>query len=159
MNFPGAFGFSLNSSIFAPNMKFRPFIIISFLSLIAAPADQIWACGSGLADKTEQAHVESSEKDDLVANGFHSAGAGDSKSCCDHENSGRGCPCDDEKGGCHCPGGGMICHSGPTWAAENHFQPLYHFLNISAQKKAFYFAEHMPEAVYLSIWHPPKITA
>jgi hypothetical protein len=29
----------------------------------------------------------------------------------------------------------------------------------SAQRQAFYFAEHMPEAVYLPIWQPPKLRA
>ena len=31
--------------------------------------------------------------------------------------------------------------------------------NDSVQKMAFYFAEHLPEAVYLPISQPPKISA
>lgn len=27
------------------------------------------------------------------------------------------------------------------------------------QRQAFYFADHIPEAVYLPIWQPPKIGA
>lgn len=52
-----------------------------------------------------------------------------------------------------------MCNSGAASALETPLNFAASLLNDSVQKMAFYFAEHLPEAVYLPIWLPPKIGA
>ena len=52
-----------------------------------------------------------------------------------------------------------MCHSGAASALETPLTFAASLFNDSVQTMAFYFAEHLPEAVYLPIWQPPKISA
>ncbi|MBP6810777.1 MAG: hypothetical protein KA138_04630 [Saprospiraceae bacterium] len=82
-----------------------------------------------------------------------------------HAHSDDGCgtddqPCpEDESGHCHCPGCGASCHITVLFSVAEAaiFNPL--MLDASLQRQAFYFAEHLPEAVYFPIWQPPKLAA
>ncbi|MCB0527560.1 MAG: hypothetical protein H6565_09795 [Lewinellaceae bacterium] len=68
------------------------------------------------------------------------------------------CPCDHDKGGHHCPDCNIICHTSavvvPEWQQVSLTPPI-----SNLQKRTFYFSAHLPEAVYLPIWQPPKIGA
>jgi hypothetical protein len=123
-----------------------------FITTIGRVAACDHADPSGVA-KTEQKDVEKSccsESKDASA------------SCADdseHSHRDSSCPCDHANGGCNCPGCGTICHSGAGSGLE---APLSFFTTMphhAVQKMAFYFAEHLPEAVYLPIWQPPQIAA
>jgi len=142
--------------IFAPLMSIRRVIFLLTFSVFSLSANRVWACGdehSSNMTKTEQASGEKSccsENDGVPA------------SCSDdstHQHSGANCPCDHDNGGCHCPGCGLMCHSGAASALETPLTFAASLFNDSVRKMAFYFAEHLPEAVYLPIWQPPKIGA
>lgn len=136
-------------------MKFRLATLIFMLSLFATSANRALACGNGNAHKEAK-----------------SASAGVKKSCCSenketascssdakHQRSEKKCPCDHESGGCHCSNCGLICHAGAFSAIETSLPSETSLLHDSVQKMAFYFADHLPEAVYLPIWQPPKLGA
>ena len=110
------------------------------------------ACGSDHAVKSQPASSEKSccSKDKVTA-----PCADDSKQ---HHTS-SSCPCDHEKGGCHCPGCGMVGSAGAGFFPEILLAPGAHFYNASVQKMAFYFADHLPEDVYFPVWQPPKLGA
>ncbi len=135
-------------------MQYRIQFLFLLISLFALPANSAWACGGHNADH-EKAYHEKKEQ----------------KSCCSNKdatstdaNKGQdqrtGCPCDKDEKGCHCPGCGMICHAGAALAFDitDLFQTICLQTN-ALKKQAFYFAQHMPEDVYRSIWQPPKISA
>jgi hypothetical protein len=67
----------------------------------------------------------------------------------------------DGEGGnhCHCPrcGGASSSHVGGL--PEDILITLIRSSVVWLQKQAFYFAEHLPEEVYLPIWQPPKLAA
>lgn len=137
-------------------MKFNLGILLLFTCVIGLPMDKVSACGSSSAHHMTKSGQKSSpksccSKDESqrpLANGL------------EHTHSGPGCPCDHEHNGCHCPGCGIIGCSSAAFAGE--IPPLFGMqlpLSSSAQKMAFYFAGHLPESVYLSIWQPPKIGA
>ncbi|MCC7505649.1 MAG: hypothetical protein IT259_10120 [Saprospiraceae bacterium] len=137
-------------------MSIRRVILLLTLSVFSLWANRAWACDdehSQDTTKTEQTGVEKSccsENDGVPA------------SCSDdsrHQHSDGNCPCDHDNGGCHCPGCGLMCHSGAASALETPLTFAASLFNDSVRKMAFYFAEHLPEAVYLPIWQPPKIGA
>ncbi len=126
-----------------------------FLCLFVVSANNAWACGKDKAHHATNAAKESSEKSCCSKDDAATSCGGDSK----HQHSGSDCPCEHEKGGCHCPGCGTVCHSGAAFAPDWTPALTTPIFNFSVQKQAFYFAEHLPEAVYLPIWQPPKIGA
>jgi hypothetical protein len=135
-------------------MKFRLAILFLLFGLFAAPANKLRACGNDDAKKTEQKSCCPAEAKDEVAHCAQNADA------CDQTHPGESCPPDDDGcGGCHCPGCGTVSHSGATFALETQSSLPLSDLNASLQKRAFYFADHLPEAVYLPIWQPPKLAA
>jgi hypothetical protein len=138
-------------STFASNMKFRLATLLLLLNLFAMSANAAWACGSEDAGHAAKFHAEPAQK--------ICCDADDEQTSCETQDTGPNCPCDHNNGGCHCPGCGVVSHSGTAFAFET--QPVLPIstLNFSAQKMAFYFADHLPEAVYLPIWQPPKIGA
>lgn len=136
-------------------MKFHLGILILFTCLVALPTGAVMACGSDNADHVAKSHQKSAEKSCCSKEEAQTHSADDSES----KHSGPDCPCDHENGGCHCPGCGMICHSGAASAAETFSFSAAYFLNDSVQKLAFYFSEHLPEAVYFPVWQPPKLGA
>lgn len=136
-------------------MNFRSVTLLLFLSLFAASMNRAWACGDEHSKNALQTQQTASEMSCCAKEEAQTSCSGDSK----HQHSGSNCPCDHDNGGCHCPGCGMVCHSGAASALETPLNFAASLLNDSVQKMAFYFAEHLPEAVYLPIWQPPKIGA
>lgn len=129
-----------------------------FLCLFVLSANTALSCGKNKANHGTKSHQETSEKSCCSKDNIGSSCGSDSA----HQHSDSNCPCEHEKGGggCHCPGCGTVCHSGAAAFAPD-ITPTLNTLvfNPSVQKQAFYFAEHLPEAVYLPIWQPPKIGA
>ncbi len=137
-------------------MKHQFSILFLFLSLFALSANRAWACGNDNADHAAKFHEESSEESCCSKNEAQTPCANDSG----HEHTDTDCPCDHQNNGCHCPDCGTVSHAGVAFALDTTSSPVPDSnLNASVQKLAFYFAEHLPEAVYLPIWQPPKLGA
>ncbi len=125
-------------------------ILISLLAwFVALPTSRVWSCSP--AETSAKCHQN------------ESAGQ---KSCCGksgNENADtqtkteKDCPCDHENGGCHCPGCGLVCSTAPVAADVPHYFSAIFMDSDAVKKQAFYFAEHLPEAVYLPIWQPPQL--
>ncbi|MFN0214389.1 MAG: hypothetical protein ACKVT2_09060 [Saprospiraceae bacterium] len=129
-------------------------ILFLLLNLLALPTNRAWACGNNNSEHAAKFHQDASEKSCCSEKGDQSSCTGDAENA----HSGENCPCDHEKGDCHCPNCGTISHSGATFAAAS---TLFSdsILNGLAKKQSFYFAEHLPEDVHLPIWQPPKLVA
>lgn len=144
-------------------MKPRLSTLFLLLSLfVALSANRAWACGNTDADHVAKFHHEHGH--DSVAHEHptaheHSHSANSSDGCDPSEHPGQ--PCSDDEGGhCHCPGCGAVGHAAAAFAASSDaaiFTPVHPAASV--QRQAFYFAEHLPEAVYLPIWQPPKLMA
>jgi len=135
-------------------MQHRFRILFLLFSLLALSANSAWACGGHNADQRNAGRQEASEKSccskgDVASTDVNKA-----------QDQNPDCPCDHENKGCHCPGCGVVCHAGAALAFDisDFFQTIC-LQNASLQKQAFYFAQHIPEDVYLSIWQPPKLKA
>lgn len=135
-------------------MQHRIRILFLLSSLFALSANSAWACGNHNADHAKAYHVQTAKesccsKDAAASTDINKA-----------QDQSPDCPCDHGKKGCHCPGCGVVCHAGAALAFDisDLFQAIG-LQNTSLQKQAFYFAQHMPEDVYRSIWQPPKIRA
>ena len=137
-------------------MKLGSIILFALLTLFTAlPVNPVWACGHD-TDGIKNTHPTKERKSCCAKGEAQSPRAEDA--CGDHQNPAPGCPCDHERGNCHCPGCG-ISHTSAAFTLE--YFPVFHVqpILVSMQKMAFYFADHLPEAVYLPIWQPPKIAA
>ncbi len=127
--------------------------LLLLILFVAAVTNEAKACGvhtsatqsmqeSSCCGKVESAQISSQKGD----------------SCGKHKDMGSSCPCNHErKGGCHCPGCGTVCHSVTGFILESVPSPTFLSLSASLQKLAYYFADHLPEAVYFPIWQPPKL--
>jgi len=138
-------------------MKYRLRTLFLLLSLLAAAsANTAWACGGSGGDS------EQSEKSCCTdGNEAQNAHCGSGADGCNEQHPGQ--PCSDGDGcggGCHCPGCGTTSggHAG-GFLAELPIFLCSHMASGSVQRQAFYFADHMPEAVYLPIWQPPQLSA
>ncbi len=131
-------------SIFTVDMKLRfcTLLLLALFFATLAPG-QIWAC-SGQAEKTEKPCCQNKPA---------------VEDPCQDQHPENDCPCNHENDDCHCPGCGMVSHAGATSALETAPVLFTSPLRISVQKLAFYYAGHLPEAVYLPIWQPPKLGA
>lgn len=124
--------------------------------LVGLSANRTWACGDMDSNHVSRFHHEhqndsSTHIREITQSHTHCA---ESTADCDAPY---GEPCsDDESGHCHCPGCvAACCHVTVLFsAAYPIFAPLV--CDASIQRQAFYFAEHLPEAVYLPIWQPPQ---
>lgn len=137
-------------------MQYRFGILFLLLILFVASANYSWACGRNNNDLEGMFQEESSEMSCCSKDESNIPSANDSE----HPHSNPGCPCNHENSGCHCPGCGLTGCSSAAFAGD--MPPsfaLFPPLSFSDQKMAFYFAGHLPEGVYLSIWLPPKIGA
>ncbi len=135
-------------------MQHRIRILFLLFSLLALSANSASACGDHDADHAKTYHEQTAKKSCCSK---EDAASTDVNKAQDQKSE---CPCDQDDKGCHCPGCGMVCHAGAALASDisDLFQAVS-LQNTSLQKQAFYFAQHMPEDVYLSIWQPPKIRA
>lgn len=135
-------------------MQHRLRTLFLLLSLLAA-ANTAWACGGSGADS------EQSEKSCCTDGGeAQNAHCGSGADGCSEKHPGQSCPDDNGCGGCHCPGCGTTSggHAG-GFLAEFPTILCSPIASDSVQRQAFYFADHVPEAVYLSIWQPPQLSA
>jgi hypothetical protein len=82
----------------------------------------------------------------------------DNSEHCNQEKSGRPSS-EGQDGHCHCPGCGTTFHTPLIFAPAELTISNRLFYDKSAARQAFYFADHLPEAVYFPIWQPPKLVA
>ena len=76
----------------------------------------------------------------------------------DSSRSGQPCP-EDESGHCHCPDCGAVNHLQVAISVAEIVIPIPGLNSASVLRQAYYFADHLPEAVHLPIWQPPKWVA
>ena len=135
-------------------MRFYLGTLLLLFCLLVLPTGALLACGNGDANHMEKCDQKSSNS--CCSKGLAQTRLnGNSK----HQHSGHDCPCDHKNDGCHCSGCGMISCSGAAFAGET--PPMFFIispLGSSVQKLAFYFAGHLPEDVYLTIFQPPKVS-
>lgn len=122
-------------------MKNKTQILILFLVLLVVPTSTVFACGSSSEkDKTEK--TSCSVKDNHT----------EKKSCCDTKNKeDDGCNGACDNSFCHCPSSVNIT------VFFNDFQ-LSNTINLKLLNNDWTYVQHIPKAVYLSIWQPPKIS-
>ena len=139
-------------------MKHRLGILFLLLSLFALSANRAWACGDTDAGHVAKFHHEHSH--DSVAHKHETAHSHRANSSDNYSQDQPDQPCsDDESGHCHCPGCGAVCHAPAAFAPADVAVLTSLLCDASMQRQAFYFAQHLPEAVYLPIWQPPKLVA
>ncbi len=140
-------------------MKYRLGTLFLLLSLFALSANCAWACGSHDAGHAEQFHEKAAPSSCCSGDADNSsAHCAENASACSQTHPGQTCPDDDGCGGCHCPGCGTTGHAPVAFAPADDTVSLLFTFAASVQRQAFYFADHLPEAVYLPIWQPPKLS-
>ena len=139
-------------------MKYRLRTLFLILSLFAtASANTAWACGSHKAGHAEQFHEKAAQSSCCSSDAdSHCAENADA---CSQTHPGQSCPDDDGCGGCHCPGCGTTCPTPVAFPSAVGTVAFPFIFAASVQRQAFYFAQHLPEAVYLPIWQPPQLGA
>lgn len=78
---------------------------------------------------------------------------------CAKLHPGQECPDTDGSGGCDCPGCGTIGFAPTAFTNAEEVIPFLFPFDVRMSRQAFYFADHLPEAVYLPIWQPPKLAS
>jgi len=136
-------------------MKPRLSTLLLFIGLLVSlSANQSWACGdmdSNHVSRFHHEHDSSTHQHELAQSHHHCAYSSDG---CAFDLADQPCS-EDENSHCHCPGCVAACHVTVLFsAAEPFFIPVV--CDASIQRQAFYFAMHLPEAVYLPIWQPPQ---
>jgi hypothetical protein len=129
------------------------FAILTLFTLffVASSANDVQACGG--ANHAPVAQQSCCDAAKPVTDSHCAANTDD----CAQSHPGTSCPDEDGCGGCHCPGCGMIATPcGAIMCIIPEVMPLPGS-SQDVQKRAFYFAEHLPEAVYLPIWQPPQL--
>lgn len=86
------------------------------------------------------------------------AACADNQDCSNFCQSGQPCP-EDESGHCHCPDCGAVNHPPVAFSVALMAIPMPGINSTSVLRQAYYFADHLPEAVHLPIWQPPKWVA
>ena len=136
-------------------------ILILLISLFTAlPVDELRACGHDAAAKSTEAEAGASEKMCCKEKSVEEPAHCEKEThTCEQSHPGQNCP--DQGGccgkGCTCPCGALPGgHSGVILTEISLVLPAFSDATLS---RAFYFAEHMPEEVYLAIWQPPQLSA
>jgi hypothetical protein len=122
-------------------MKSKTQILILFFILLVIPTSTVLACGN-LSEK-QQTHKTSCPKED---NHF------EKKLCCDNDEK------DDDACGGECDN--TSCHNPSTINIPVSFND-FEFSdsnNFTLLVNDCAYLQHLPKAVYLSIWQPPKIS-
>ena len=142
-------------------MKHRFVTLFLPFCLFVFSANRAEACGSDNTEHAADFHQKAAGKSCCSEKGQNDfVHCSQNEDACNQSHPGQSCPPDEDGcGGCHCPGCGTVGYSGATFALETQAALIISILNTSVQKQAFYFADHLPEAVYLPIWQPPKIGA
>ncbi|MDZ4704115.1 MAG: hypothetical protein SH848_09310 [Saprospiraceae bacterium] len=143
-------------------MRNFPGILFCFITLFTAmPVDRLLACGQNTA--AESAEVEAGVPEKMCCKGKPAeepAHCEEETHACEENHPGQKCP-DQEGGccgkGCTCPCGALPGGHTVVVLAEIPF-PLS-VTSDATLRQAFYFAQHMPEEVYLPIWQPPRLNA
>ncbi len=132
----------------------RNLLTLMFLSLalVVLTANQVLACGSEDSHHTEQYHHAQQSSDETAPSADACCDTSDG---CDGQSSGHSCP-SHEGDGCHCPGCCVVTHSPAVLLVPELTAVSLCVLGAYGHCQAFYFAEHIPEAVYLPIWQPPQ---
>ena len=150
------------SPIFASEfMRYFPGILIIFITLFTAmPVDRLLACGQDAA--AESAEVEAGASEKTCCKGKpeeEPAHCEEEMHACEKNHPGQNCP--DQGGccgkGCTCPCGALPGGHTVVVLAEIPF--ALSATSDATLRQAFYFAQHMPEEVYLPIWQPPRLNA
>lgn len=136
-------------------MKPRLITLLLFIGLLVSlTANRCWACGdmdSNHVSRFYHEHDSSTHEDEMAQSHHHCAY---SANCSASDRTDHPCS-DEEKGHCHCPGCVTVCHVTVLFSAADPIViPVV--CDASIQRQAFYFAAHLPEAVYLPIWQPPQ---
>jgi len=137
-------------------MIFRLNLYYVLLCMLVSPTSSVWACGNGSSDKCGQTVSEKS---------CCSKKSGKKQAHCCEKQPGaeqnliaHQCSEDGDCGGCQCPCGTTFCgYSVSLIATQAPFLPAILSPGDATLRLAFYFNQHMPEAVYLPIWQPPKL--
>ncbi|MFN0014824.1 MAG: hypothetical protein ACKVU2_09780 [Saprospiraceae bacterium] len=129
------------------------FLLILFVASATNPAR---ACGGDDSDQAAQFH-EKSDAQSCCADNAAPAHCSENADACNESHPGEPCSDDDGCGTCHCPGCGVVTTAGGALLIETPAVLPSLCDSGRAKRQAFYFAEHIPEAVYLPIWQPPKI--
>lgn len=139
-------------------MRHFPGILILFVVLFTAlPVSGVLACGHGDAmEKDVSPEKVCCSKD---ASPEEKTPCEEETHACDQNHPGEKCP--DQGGccgkGCTCPCGAIP--GGHTVVVLAELPVALAATSDATLKQAFYFAQHMPEEVYLPIWQPPKLNA
>jgi hypothetical protein len=124
-------------------------LTLLLLLFVAGATQQAWACGNGSA---------SCEKSVAEKSCCAKSSSGKQAGNCDHVGN----ACSEKKGcsGQKCPCGTVSCgFSGGLLAEPTMAFPKFNNLSERNLRQVFYFNQHIPEAVYLSIWQPPQLGA
>ncbi len=138
-------------------MKIRLGILIFLIQIfVAAPTNRVLACGNLDAEhaaKFHHSHDSTNHHHENVESKNHAH----AQNHCEENHPDEPCS-DDKKGHCHCPGCGTVFHAPAAFPAVEIavFSPS--IFTTSIKRQAFYFADHLPEAVHLPIWQPPKLS-
>ena len=125
------------------------FTVLSVSSASACGKSTTASCG---AARSARSCCETREESKEAPGGEH-------QGTCDKSHPGQACPGHDGCGGEHCPCGCMATagSSGGLLADVPLLSSYCTYKKL--RKQAFYFADHIPEAVYLPIWQPPQLAA
>ena len=136
-------------------MLHRPGLLILWFTLFVLSANSAWACDQCTTGKCINTTAEPSccaKKNP----GKDAHSVEKTKACKQHQP--HKCPEKGGCGGCPCPCGTVTSgHSGGFLAEFPPDLTPVSYSSESTLRQAFYFDQHMPEAVYLPIWQPPKL--
>jgi hypothetical protein len=122
-------------------------LFLFFNLLVAAAANRVWACGDSEGGHAAQFHKK--EPASCCTNDVGAAHCNQNADACSLAHPGEPCPDGYGCGGCHCPGcGTVVSHAPVAFDSLNETAIPPFSAADSAQRQAFYFAEHMPEAVF-----------
>lgn len=122
-------------------MKSKTQLLVLFLLLLVIPTSTLLACGNS----SEKVKIEKKSCSKENRNS-------EKKACCDNQDNNKdGCDRTCDNTSCHCPSSVNI----PV--LFNNFQLLKtnHFILLN---NSWTYVQHIPKAVHLTIWQPPKIS-
>jgi len=146
------------SPIFASKFMrhFSGILIFCFSLFTVLPMNGLLACGDHAATEKPGASEKMCCKEKSVEEPAHCE---EETHTCEQKHPGQKCP--DQGGccgsGCTCPCGAIPGGHTVVVLAEIPFS--FSATSDATLRQAFYFAQHMPEEVYLPIWQPPQLSA